>query len=152
MARSTYLYYDADGRGHTIEQAEGGEQGDPLMPGLYAVGVHGALMAANASLAQGEELYAFLEDTYVTTSRDRTAQAFRSLQAALKTHANIDLHLGKTKAWNTGEEPPGLREIVGGGPDDPPTWVGDATLHPEQHGLMVLGTPLGSAAYVQAAL
>ena len=74
------------------------------------------------------------------------------MQAARKTHANIDWHLGKTKAWNAGEEPSGLREIVGGGPDDPPTWVGDATLPPEQHGLMVLGTPLGSAAYVQAAL
>ena len=67
------------------------------MPGLYAVGVHRALMAANASLAQGEELYAFLDDTYVTTSPDRTAQALRSLQAALKTHANIDLHWGKIK-------------------------------------------------------
>ena len=87
------------------------------------------------------------------TSLDRTAQAFRNLQAALKTHADIDLHLGKTKARSAaGEEPPGLREIVGGGPDDLPTWVGDAALPPEQQGLMVLGTPLGNAAYVQAAL
>ena len=110
-------------------------------------------MAANASLAQSEEPYAFLDDTCVTTSPDRTAQAFRSLQAALKTHANIDLHLGKTKAWNAaGEEPSGLREIASGGPDDPPTWVGDATLPPEQQGLMLLGTPLGSAPYVQATL
>ena len=42
-------------------------------------------------------LYAFLDNTYVTTSPDRTAQAFRSLQAVHKTHANIDLHLAKPR-------------------------------------------------------
>ena len=55
-----FVYYDADGGAHTIEQAEGGKQGDPLMPGLYAVGVHGALMAANASLAQRRGALRFL--------------------------------------------------------------------------------------------
>ena len=36
--RSRCLYYDASGQAHEVLQGEGEEQGDPLMPGLYAVG------------------------------------------------------------------------------------------------------------------
>ena len=32
---SEYLFYDAEGEAHHIQQGEGGEQGDPLMPALY---------------------------------------------------------------------------------------------------------------------
>ena len=35
---SEYLWYDDDGAVHSILQAEGGEQGDPLMPALFALG------------------------------------------------------------------------------------------------------------------
>ena len=45
---SSYLFYGASGRAHGVLQAEGGEQGDPLMPGLFAVAIHPA--AANASM------------------------------------------------------------------------------------------------------
>ena len=37
---STYLWEDDCGTVHTINQGEGGEQGDPLMPLLFAVGQH----------------------------------------------------------------------------------------------------------------
>ena len=151
--QSTYLFHDAAGEAHVVEQAEGGEQGDPLMPGLFAVGVHGALLAASADLQPGKSLSAFLDDTYVTSHPNRTTAVFQIIRASLKRHANIDLHSGKTRAWNAaGVEPPGLRELLGERPNDPPTWVGDPGLAPERRGFMVLGTPLGSAAYVQAAL
>ena len=42
--------------------------------------------------------------------------------------------------------------MLGERPNDPPTWVGDPGLAPERQGLMVLGTPPGPAAYVQATL
>ena len=152
-SQSTCLFYDAAGEAHVVEQAEGGEQGDPLMPGLFAVGVRGAVLAANAELQPGETLSAFLDDTYVTSRPNRTTAVFQIIRASLKHHANIGLHSGKTRAWNaTGVEPPGLRELLGERPSDPLTWVGDPGLAPERQGLMVLGTPLGSAAYVQAAL
>ena len=36
---SEYLWRDDAGDVHTVAQAEGGEQGDPLMPGLFALGL-----------------------------------------------------------------------------------------------------------------
>ena len=63
-----YLFYDATGRGHDVIQAERGEQGDPLMPGLCAVGVLKALPAAHSQLQPGEVLFAFLDDTYVVST------------------------------------------------------------------------------------
>ena len=57
---SNYLWEDDEGRAHTIPQGEGGEQGDALMPLLYALGQHGALEAIKARLLPGERLFAFL--------------------------------------------------------------------------------------------
>ena len=62
---STYVFYDAEGAAHEIAQGEGGEQGDPLMPALYALGQHPALLQAHAALTPGEDLHACLDDIYV---------------------------------------------------------------------------------------
>ena len=145
------LFNDAEGRGHAVSQAEGGEQGDPLMPGLYSIGVHPALQEVHSRLQPGEELYAFLDDTYVVSLPDRTAPALDLLGSS---RANVDLHLGKTtRAWNAaGEAPPGLNARVPAGPSDPPVWVRDWALPAESQGLVVLGTPMGSDAFIQATL
>ena len=37
---SEYLWENDDGSTTTISQAEGGEQGDPLMPLLFCLGIH----------------------------------------------------------------------------------------------------------------
>ena len=62
---SEYLWYDAAGTCHPIHQHEGGEQGDPLMPGLYAVAVAPALQETHRALLPGEALLAYLDDTYI---------------------------------------------------------------------------------------
>jgi hypothetical protein len=36
---STYLWRDDQGQVHDVQQAEGGEQGDPLMPALFCLGI-----------------------------------------------------------------------------------------------------------------
>ena len=48
---STHLWEDEEGVVHEIRQGEGGEQGDPLMPALFALGQHQALQAIQGSLA-----------------------------------------------------------------------------------------------------
>ena len=53
---------------HTVVQAEGGEQGDPLMPAFFALAQHDALVEADAALEPGETLFTFLDDLYVTTT------------------------------------------------------------------------------------
>ena len=52
---------------HEIRQGEGGEQGDPLMPALFALDQHPALEAIQGTLQPSEILMAFLDD--VDTSR-----------------------------------------------------------------------------------
>ena len=150
---SEYLFYDESGHTNTVVQSEGGEQGDPLMPGLFAVGIDRALQAAHTTFRPGEDLYAFPDDTYITCQVERAVPTFRAIRAALAAHANIDWHLGRTRVWNAaGVEPPRLLAEVPPQPGRPPVWAGDAFLPPEEQGMVVLGTPLGSDAFVEAFL
>ena len=66
---SQYLWYDDNGAAHVVEQGEGGEQGDPLMPGLFALAQHPALQATQAMLLPGEVLFAFFDDIYPLAAR-----------------------------------------------------------------------------------
>ena len=103
---SRYLWENEVGENVDIFQGEGGEQGDPLMPMLFSLGQHRALVAANAELREGERLMAFLDDVYVSTLPDRTSDAHAALGEHLHTKAGICLHHGKTKIWNAqGEKP-----------------------------------------------
>ena len=60
-------------RGHI--PGRGGEQGDPLMPLLFTLGQHRALVAVNAGLQEGERLMAFLDEVHVSTPPVRTGDA-----------------------------------------------------------------------------
>ena len=51
-----------------IPQGEGGEQGDPLMPLLFSLGMHPALVAAQRRLRPSERIFAFLDDVCVARS------------------------------------------------------------------------------------
>ena len=97
--QTTYLWDDDLGVVHQIPQAEGGEQGNPLMPLLFALGIHAALQAAQSNLPH-EILMAFLDDMYITSSPLRVGHSFAVLQEQLR-HANIRVHLGKIKVWNS---------------------------------------------------
>ena len=68
---STYVWHDSNGRPHPITQAEGGEQGDPLMPALFSLGQRGALEAVQANLEEGETLFALLDDVYAVSPPHR---------------------------------------------------------------------------------
>ena len=48
------LWEDDAGTTHTIVQGEGGEQGDAMMPLLFALGQHPALEAVKRHLVDGE--------------------------------------------------------------------------------------------------
>ena len=148
---SAYVFYDAEGAAHEIAQGEGGEQGDPLMPALYALGQHPALLQAHAALTPGKDLYAYLVDIYVTCQPERAGPAFTALGAALWERANIRVHLSKTRAWNAaGEEPSALLDALPAAARAG-AWAGSWARPPAQQGITVLGTP-GHAAYIAGAL
>ena len=73
---STYLWEDEMGVVQHIPQGEGGEQGDPLMPMLFALGQHQALVQTQARLRNNEKVMAFLDDIYITSPEpDRVMEA-----------------------------------------------------------------------------
>ena len=116
---STYLWYDDAGMPHSVVQAEGGEQGDPLMPALHALGQHPALQAASATLLPGETVFAYLDDVYAVCPPERVCAVAGVARVVLQEHAGIEVHLGKTRIWNAaGEEPAGTRALQGPGGAD----------------------------------
>ena len=84
---SEYSWVDESGRSRTVHQAEGGEQGDPLMPLLFSVGIQDALEEVALSLHPGEQLCAYLDDVYLVCQPDRVVTLFEILSESLFTVA-----------------------------------------------------------------
>ena len=68
---SSYTWVDDAGTGHEVRQSEGGEQGDPLMPSLFSLAQHPALHEFQTHLADGEAVFAYLDDLYVVAAPER---------------------------------------------------------------------------------
>ena len=76
---STYLWKDEVGTVHHIQQGEGGEQGDVLLPLLFSLGQHAALQAVQDQHLEGERLFAFLDDIHVITTPERVGHVYTLL-------------------------------------------------------------------------
>ena len=110
---STCLWEDERGVNHEIPQGEGGEQSDPLMPVLFALRLHQALIAVQANLLPSECVLAFLDDIYVVCSPGRVSDVYASLQHVLWRHSRIEVHQGKTQLWNCdGVVPSGCEDMT----------------------------------------
>ena len=127
---SCYHWQDEEGRCRQIHQHEGSEQGDPLMPLLFCLAIHNAL-------EPGEHPFAFLDDVYAVSAPERTRDIYDLLADKLFRRAGIRLHNGKTRTWN-GEVPERMPEM------GPEVW--------SPAGLKILGTPVGSAEFVESAI
>ena len=136
-SKSEYLWEDEDGNISHVEQGESGEQGDPLMPYLFSLGIHDALAQVAKNFKADEHIFGFLDDVYVVSEPDRTEAIFQVLARELHSKAGIQLHLGKTRVWNKdGVLPAGVATLGA------EVWSPD--------GIVVLGTPIGSNAFCQA--
>ena len=83
---SRYLREDDTGVVHDLCQGEGGEQGDPMMPPLFSLGQHNALVAMQARLREGERIFGFLDDVHIVTSPDRVSAIHAILHSCGDTH------------------------------------------------------------------
>ena len=146
---STYIWTDQSGQTHPVQQAEGGEQGDPLMPALFSLALNTALQQFHEDLHDGERVAAYLDDIYITAQPSRIRTLFDTLARHLSTHTGIRRHAGKTQVWNAGGvEPPNVQELT----TTTPVWLGNPTLPHTQQGFRVLGLPLGHPEYMQEEL
>ena len=81
---SRYLWEDDAGTTHTIVQGEGGEQGDAMMPLLFALGQHPALEAVQRHLADGE--FIFVDDIYFVTDAGEDRHCVQPSPECLEEH------------------------------------------------------------------
>ena len=86
---STHSWWDDEGQRRTIVQEEGGEQGDPLMRLLFAIGIQGALEEVRTTLQPGEQLCAFLDDVYALCDPERVKAIHDTLAECLWRVADI---------------------------------------------------------------
>ena len=151
-APSQYWWEDDEGVVHEIDQGEGGEQRDAMMPLLFSLGQHNALHAVQERLLPNERIFAFLDDVYVVCLPDRVAAIHMLLENALWVHA-IRVHAGKTKIFNrAGERPEAcdhLERIARTVSEEARVWRGAADIPEVERGIKVLGTPLGHPVFVQ---
>lgn len=94
---STCIWHDRNGQPHEVLQAEGGEQGDPLMP---------ALQTLHSNFQQGKTLLAFLDDVYVLLPPHRVRPIYDLLQHHVFHQAHIQRNAGKTRVWNQASQTP----------------------------------------------
>ena len=137
-APSEYLWEDDEGEVHTIQQGEGGEQGDAMMPLLYCLGQHKAYVAIASQLLPNEKLFVFLDDLYFVCKPNRVSIIYGIIETALWEHARIRVHTGKTQVWNKGGVAPNGMDKLGAG-----AWRGDSRLPCDEQGMKILGTPVG---------
>ena len=125
---TSYRWQDSVGVTHQV-------QGDPLMPLLFSLAIHDALVAVKAELRDGEVLFAFLDDVNAVCGPNRTREVFDLLAHHLWRVAGIRLHTGKTRVWNrSGVSPPNVEDL------------GEQVWNPA--GIKVLGTPVGTDQFV----
>ena len=98
------------------KKGEGGEQGDPVMPALYAMAQQPALHEVQPALREGEAIPAYLDDIYIVAVPERVRELYERYRAALWSHARVELNFGKTRIWNAaGAEPRHIADLQQGG-------------------------------------
>jgi len=149
---STYLWTDEYGVVHNIEQGDGGEQGDPLMPALYCLGQHAALVMAKQKMQYDETLAAFLDDLYAVADKERARDVFDIVTQEVQEIAGIRTNLGKLQLYSEagGEAPRGFEDMQAQRTEtEGKIWTSDSP-QPEHRGIVVLGSPLGSPEFCAA--
>ena len=129
---STHPHEDEMGTIQYIPQGEGGEQSDPLMPMLFALG---------QQKAPADHVTAFLDDIYTACRPERLDEVHTAVGEELATHAHIHVHHSKTQVWNRGGvELSGMEEMTRPARvvnPDAVVWRQTA-----QQGVKVLGIPI----------
>ena len=77
-------------------KAREGKKKTPLMPALFAIGQHRAVVAAQSAMYPSVKLMPFQDDVYVVSSIPQVAACYTHLEREFWAHAGIRIYLGKT--------------------------------------------------------
>ena len=133
-ARESVYVWTAGSHSHRVTQAEGGEQGDPLMPALFSLAFAPALRDLQADVRADEDA----RRSWMThTSSPRRAAGSAPPQPCQNSH--VDQRRG----------PAGRHPFAC--PTEE-TWVGDHALDLARRGMVAPRVPLGTPQFVEAHL
>ena len=106
---SHHVWIDDAALPHDIRQGEGGEQGDPLMPALVCLAMHGPLHESAMRPCDGEFVAAYLDDIYLLTPRE----AYNIVTETVWRRAGVRPNASKTECWakGGGPAPRGVQEL-----------------------------------------
>ena len=93
--KSHFKWTDDEGVVEDIFQADGGEQGDALMPSLFRLALHPALQRIRARLPPGAEVIAYLDDIYIFSQPQDAVHIYDHVQTSLAEVCHIDVNLGR---------------------------------------------------------
>ena len=126
------------------------------MPMLYALGQHQALRSVQSRLHPHERLLAFHVEVYAVAQPERIVAVHNIQGEELWQHSRIRINAGKTQIWNRGGHvPSGYETLLNEARAINPhaeVWFGGSDRPPEERGIRLLGTPLGTAEFVRSQL
>jgi hypothetical protein len=99
-----HFWRDAAGIFEQVRSSRGFDQGCPLAPGFFAMGVKKALgpfITQLAHLDRHARVYSYLDDIYIVVESSLAPLALTALQRALGT-VGLDLNPTKTMVWSPG--------------------------------------------------
>ena len=150
---STFLWEDDEGTVHHVRQGEGGEQGDPLMPLLFGLGLHRALVSVKSSWRTGRSSSpswmmfvssAGQQECFKCSGCWNTNWAGRCV--CVRQNPDLESRRGRASTGSTTHHSARMEK------PDAVVWRGDPELPLTEQGLTVLGAPVGQVEFVQAQL
>jgi len=108
-APTVHVHWDRHGNATSIEAACGVDQGCPLSPLFFALGLAPALSALSTELLQldgSARVFAYLDDIYVVVPPAQAEAAARAVETCL-VNCGLQLNGDKTKAWSHSSDLPG---------------------------------------------
>ena len=148
---SKFLWEDEVGETRRIQRGEGGEQGDSLMPLLFSVGRHRALVQVQADLREGERLFAFLDDIYVVCPL-RVEKPCTSRWSTHCEQKSASASIWRKQRYGMQKRKPGVADALTAAAQtvkpEALVWRGNLSLPPSMQGLKILGVPVGHPEYI----
>ena len=128
----------ADGSVATVLSTDGTQQGDPLGPFLFALGIQPCLEEVQAAfIYRGVLVLAYADDIHLVGPPDIAYEAFCMLRVRLEKVAGLSMSFGKCHVWGTC----GARTLTVA--DYPVAVDDDEHITISTAGIIVLGVPFG---------